>query len=553
MAKPTVLAVDDDRVVLSAVERDLRRKYGKDYRILGAASGAAALDAIKQLQLRNDLVALMLVDQRMPQMTGVEFLAQAIQLYPDAKRVLLTAYADTEVAIRAINDIRLDHYLMKPWDPPEERLYPVLSDLLDDWHSQFRPPFEGIRVIGHPWSPQAHTIRDFLARNQIPYQWLNIESERSALKLLEAAAVDPAILPVVILPDGACLVQPSLAQLADRAGLRSHAQAPFYDLVVVGSGPAGLAAAVYGASEGLRTLVIEREAPGGQAGQSSRIENYLGFPVGLSGADLARRGVAQARRFGAEILTPQEVTGIRLNEHYKVLALADGSEVSCHALLVASGVQYRKLDAPGVEPLTGAGIYYGAAITEALSTRGQDVLVVGGGNSAGQAAMYLSGFARQVTILVRGHGLAESMSQYLVDQIKATPNIAVRTQTQVTAAQGGQNLEAVTLSDVGTGAVETIPAAALFIFIGAQPRTDWLGELVERDRAGFILSGPDLMREGKRPRGWNLGRDPYWLECSVPGIFVAGDVRARSVKRIASAVGEGSMAVQFVHQYLASL
>jgi thioredoxin reductase (NADPH) len=553
MAKPTIVAVDDDRVVLSAVERDLRRKYGKDYRILGADSGAAALDALHQLKLRNDPVALMLVDQRMPRMTGVEFLAQAILLYPDAKRVLLTAYADTEVAIRAINDIRLDHYLMKPWDPPEERLYPVLSDLLDDWHANFRLPFEGIRVIGHPWSSQAHAIRDFLARNQIPYQWLNIEIDASASTLLEAAAVDPAVLPVVILSDGTCLVQPTLAQIAEKAGLKAHAQAPFYDLVVVGSGPAGLAAAVYGSSEGLRTLVIEREAPGGQAGQSSRIENYLGFPVGLSGADLARRGVAQATRFGAEILTPQEVTGIRLNEHYKVLTLADGSEVSCHALLVASGVQYRKLDAPGVEPLTGAGIYYGAAITEALSTRGQDVIVVGGGNSAGQAAMYLSGFARQVTILVRGQGLAEGMSQYLIDQIKATQNIAVRTQAQVTAAQGAQNLESVTIADSGTGAVETFPAAALFIFIGALPRTDWLGDLVERDKAGFIPSGPDLLREGKRPRGWTLGRDPYWLESSVPGVFVAGDVRARSVKRIASAVGEGSMAVQFVHQYLASL
>jgi thioredoxin reductase (NADPH) len=553
MAKPTIVAVDDDRVVLSAVERDLRRKYGKDYRILGADSGAAALDALHQLKLRNDPVALMLVDQRMPRMTGVEFLAQAILLYPDAKRVLLTAYADTEVAIRAINDIRLDHYLMKPWDPPEERLYPVLSDLLDDWHANFRLPFEGIRVIGHPWSSQAHAIRDFLARNQIPYQWLNIEIDASASTLLEAAAVDPAVLPVVILSDGTCLVQPTLAQIAEKAGLKAHAQAPFYDLVVVGSGPAGLAAAVYGSSEGLRTLVIEREAPGGQAGQSSRIENYLGFPVGLSGADLARRGVAQATRFGAEILTPQEVTGIRLNEHYKVLTLADGSEVSCHALLVASGVQYRKLDAPGVEPLTGAGIYYGAAITEALSTRGQDVIVVGGGNSAGQAAMYLSGFARQVTILVRGQGLAEGMSQYLIDQIKATPNIAVRTQAKVTAAQGAQNLESVTIADSGTGAVETFPAAALFIFIGALPRTDWLGDLVERDKAGFIPSGPDLLREGKRPRGWTLGRDPYWLESSVPGVFVAGDVRARSVKRIASAVGEGSMAVQFVHQYLASL
>jgi thioredoxin reductase (NADPH) len=552
MAKPVILAVDDDQVVLSAVQRDLRSKYAKDYRILGASAGAAALDVLRQLKLRNDPVALLVADQRMPRTTGVEFLAQAIDLFPTAKRVLLTAYADTEAAIRAINEIRLDHYLMKPWDPPEERLYPVLSDLLDDWQAQFRPVFEGIRVIGHRWSPQGHAIKDFLARNQLPYQWLDIESEPVALQFLEAAGAIPATLPVVILPDGSYLVQPALAQVAEKVGLRTRAQAPFYDLAIVGSGPAGLAAGVYGASEGLRTLIIEREAPGGQAGQSSRIENYLGFPVGLSGLDLARRAVAQATRFGTEILTPQEVTGVRLNDHYKVLTLADGSEVSCHALLVATGVQYRKLEAPGVEALAGAGIYYGAAITEAISTKGQDVFIVGGGNSAGQAAMYLSGFARQVTILARGHGLAESMSQYLIDQIGATPNVAVRTRVSVTAAYGTSNLESIVLTDADTGASETVPAAALFIFIGAAPRTEWLTDLVERDKAGFIPTGPELMHDGKRPRGWSLGRDPYWLETNIPGIFAAGDVRARSVKRIASAVGEGSMAVQFVHQYLAS-
>ena len=553
MAKPVILAVDDDQVVLNAVQRDLRRKYGKDYRVLGADSGAAALDALRQLQLRNDPVSLMVVDQRMPRMTGVEFLAQAIELFPTAKRVLLTAYADTEAAIRAINDIRLDHYLMKPWDPPEEHLYPVLSDLLDDWQARFPPPFEGIRVIGHRWSPQGHAIKDFLARNQVPYQWLDVEAEAAARQLLAAASADPALLPVVLLPDGTHLVQPTPAQVAEKIGLRTRAQAPFYDLVIVGSGPAGLAAGVYGASEGLRTLIIEREAPGGQAGQSSRIENYLGFPVGLSGLDLARRAVAQATRFGAEILTPQEARAVRLNDHYKALTLADGSQVSCHALMIATGVQYRKLDAPGVEALTGAGIYYGAAITEALSTRGQDVCIVGAGNSAGQAAMYLAGFARQVTILVRGHGLAESMSQYLIDQIGATPNIAVRTRVSVTAAHGTANLESIAVTDADSGVARTLPAAALFIFIGAAPRTEWLGDLVERDRAGFIPTGPDLLRDGKRPRGWTLGRDPYWLETSVPGLFAAGDVRARSVKRIASAVGEGSMAVQFVHQYLAGL
>jgi thioredoxin reductase (NADPH) len=553
VAKPTILAVDDDRVVLSAVERDLRRQYGKDYRILGADSGTGALEALKQLKLRGDPVALMVVDQRMPQMTGVEFLAQTIELFPTAKRVLLTAYADTEAAIRAINDIRLDHYLMKPWDPPEERLYPVLSDLLGDWQASYRPAFEGIRLIGLRWSPQAHALKDFLARNQLPYQWLDIELDSSALQYLQAANADPAVLPVVLFPDGSHLVRPTAALVAEKVGLRTHAQAPFYDLVIAGSGPAGLAAGVYGASEGLSTLIIEREAPGGQAGQSSRIENYLGFPVGLSGLDLARRAVAQATRFGTEILTPQEVTGVRLNDQYKVLMLGDGAEVSCHALLVATGVQYRKLNAPGVEELAGAGIYYGAAITEAISTRGQDVFVVGGGNSAGQAAMYLSGFARSVTILVRGHGLAESMSQYLIDQIGETPNIAVRTQVGVTEAHGAKNLESLTLVGGESGESETVPAAALFIFIGALPRTDWLGDLVVRDKAGFIPTGPDLLHDGKRPAGWKLGRDPYWLESSVPGIFAAGDVRARSVKRIASAVGEGSMAVQFVHQYLASL
>ncbi len=570
MAKPVVLAVDDDAVVLSAVQRDLRRKYGKDYRIVGADSGAAALEALGQLQLRSDPVALMVVDQRMPHMTGVEFLAQAIRIYPDARRVLLTAYADTEAAIRAINDIRLDHYLSKPWDPPEERLYPVLSDLLDAWQAQVQPPFEGIRVIGHRWSPQVHTIKDFLARNQVPYRWLDVETDPLAQQLLAAAQVATTSLPVVVLPDGAQLVQPTSAQLAEKVGLRTRAQAPFYDLVIVGSGPAGLAAGVYGASEGLHTLIIEAEAPGGQAGQSSRIENYLGFPTGLSGLDLAHRAVTQAIRLGAEILTPQAVTGVRLNEHYKVLTLGDASEVSCHALLIATGVQYRKLDIPGLESLTGAGVYYGAAITEAVSCKEQDVTVVGAGNSAGQAAVYLAGFARQVTMLVRGHGLAESMSRYLIDQIKATPNIRVLTRTVVSAAHStneptpdappaatvetrGLRLAAVTITHAESGASEILPAAALFIFIGAAPRTAWLGDLVARDSAGFIRTGPDLLRGGKRPPGWTLPRDPYWLETNVPGIFAAGDVRARSVKRIASAVGEGSMSVQFIHQYLSSL
>jgi thioredoxin reductase (NADPH) len=543
--------VDDDRQVLAAIERDLRRKYGKDYRIVGAGSGPEAIDALRRLVLRGEPIALLLVDQRMPEMTGVEFLAKAIAEAPQAKRVLLTAYADTDAAIRAINEIRLDHYLLKPWDPPEERLYPVLDDLLADWQAGFRPPFEGIRVIGTRWSPQAHAIRDFLARNQIPFQWLDIENSAEAKQLLETSGAER--LPVVIFEDGTVLVQPTHAEVGAKAGLRVRAAMPFYDLIVVGCGPAGLAAAVYGASEGLKTLVIEREAPGGQAAQSSRIENYLGFPVGLTGLDLARRAVAQAARFGAEILTPQEVTGLRCNGNYKVLALADGGEVSSHALLVATGVSYRKLDAPGVEALAGAGVYYGAAITEALSVKDGAAYIVGAGNSAGQAALYLSRFARSVTLVVRGESLKESMSRYLVDQLDATPNVQLMTRSNVLAAHGADHLERLTIGNASTGEQCTVDAAGLFIFIGAAPRTEWLAGAVARDKAGFVLTGFDLMQDGKRPAGWPLGRDPYWLETSVPGVFAAGDVRARSVKRIASAVGEGSMAVQFVHQYLGSL
>jgi thioredoxin reductase (NADPH) len=553
MPKPVILAVDDERTVLNAVERDLRSKYGKSYRILAAESGASALNTLRQLQLRNEPVALLLVDQRMPRMTGVEFLAEATKLYADAKRVLLTAYADTEVAIRAINEIRLDFYLMKPWDPPEERLYPVLDDVLDDWQANFQPPWEGIRIVGYRWAPPAHLVKDFLARNLIPYQWLDVADGGEAMQLLEAASTDVAHSPVVIFPDGSHLLQPTPAQLAVKIGLKQHAEQPSYDLVIVGGGPAGLAAAVYGASEGLKTLMIEREVPGGQAGTSSRIENYLGFPVGLSGGDLARRAVAQARRFGAELLTPQDVSTLDLKENYRLLTLADGSQVSGQALIIATGVQYRKLDVPGVEALTGAGVYYGSAITEAMSCLDKDVFVVGGGNSAGQAAMYLAKYARSVSLAVRGDVLVAGMSQYLVDQIGSTPNIRVRLQSSVVAVQGKDNLESVTVADSAGGTQEVCPATALFVFIGAVPRTDWLTGIVECDSAGFILSGPDLIRDGHRPRGWPLGRDPYWLETSVPGIFVAGDVRHSSVKRIASAVGEGSMAVQFVHQYLGGL
>ncbi|OUL17485.1 response regulator [Nostoc sp. 106C] len=554
MAKPVILTVDDDPDVLQAVARDLRKEYGDRFRVVRADSGATALDALNQLKIRNETVATFLVDQRMPQMSGVEFLEQAIALFPDAKRVLLTAYADTDAAIRAINNAKLDYYLLKPWDPPEERLYPVLDDLIDDWLADYRPPFEGIRVVGNRWSPQSHQVKDFLARNQIPYQWLDVELEKEAAQLLTYSEPDGVQrLPLVLFPDGSRLVQPTNLQIAEQIGLRTQAERPFYDLAIVGGGPAGLAAAVYGASEGLSTVMIEREAPGGQAGSSSRIENYLGFPVGLSGADLARRAVTQAKRFGVEILTPQTVTGVRIQDPYRVISLADGSEISCHALLIATGVSYRKLDIPDEERLCGAGVYYGAAMTEAIACQGEEVFIIGGANSAGQAAMHFSKYARSVTMLIRADSLGKSMSQYLIDQIAATENITVRTQTKVVEVKGEQNLEAIVLKDDQTGAIETLPAKSLFIFIGARPQTDWLDGIVERDENGFILAGGDLIRDKRRPKGWTLERDPYLLETSVPGIFVAGDVRYASVKRVASGVGEGSVCVQFVHRYLSKV
>ena len=552
MAKPVILAVDDDPEVLQAVARDLRREYGDRFRILRADSGVTALEALQQVKLRNEPVALFVVDQRMPQMSGVEFLEQAIELFPDAKRVLLTAYADTEAAIRAINTARIDYYLLKPWDPPEERLYPVLNDLLDDWLSSFRPPFEGIRVIGSRWAPESHQVKDFLARNSIPYQWLDIETEPEAPNLVTYAECGAAHLPLVLFSDGSKLIQPTNAQIAEKIGLSTRAQKPFYDLVIVGGGPAGLAAAVYGASEGLRTVMIEREAPGGQAGTSSRIENYLGFPVGLSGADLARRAVTQARRFGVEILSPQEVKGVRVEDPYRIVVLSDGSEISCHALMIATGVSWRKLNVPGIEKLCGAGVYYGAAMTEALSCQNEDVYIVGGANSAGQAAMYMSKYASNVTMLVRGDSLAKSMSQYLIDQIAATENIRVCLHCSVVEVKGETSLEAITIAHADTGEKETLPATSLFIMIGAAPCTDWLDGVVERDERGFVITGRDLMHDG-RPKGWILDRDPFLLESSVPGIFVAGDVRHGSVKRVASGVGEGSIAIQFVHQYLSKV
>jgi thioredoxin reductase (NADPH) len=554
VAKPILLSVDDDPEVSRAVERDLRRKFGGDYRVMRAESGPAALDALEKLTLRGDQVALLLVDQRMPVMTGVEFLERALKIYPKAKRVLLTAYADTDAAIRAINSVRIDYYLIKPWDPPEQNLYPFLTDLLEDWKGANRPAFDGIRVVGHRWSPQSHALREFLGRNLIPYQWIDLDASSEGASLVERAAQaaggERPKLPLVLFADGVQLGDPDPTAVAEKVGLKTRAEKPFYDLAVVGAGPAGLAAAVYGASEGLKTIIVEREAPGGQAGTSSRIENYLGFPAGLSGADLTRRGVAQARKFGAEILNPQEVKKVRIEGQYRVLTLGDGSEISARVVVVATGVSYRMLDIPGAEALTGAGMYYGASTAEAINCRDEDVYIVGGGNSAGQAAMFFAQFARQVTILVRGGGLGATMSQYLVDQIAATPNIRVEPRTQVVSVTGNDHLECITV-ECADQQRQVRQTNSLFVFIGAAPRTDFLGDTVMRDKNGFIMTGPDLIVDGKRPPGWPLDRDPFLLEASVPGIFCAGDVRHQSIKRVASAVGEGSIAVQFTHQYLA--
>ncbi|HAB18761.1 MAG TPA: FAD-dependent oxidoreductase [Verrucomicrobiota bacterium] len=553
MAKPVIWTVDDDPDVLRAVERDLRRQYGNRYRVIAADSGGSALEAIKQLKLRNEPVALFLADQRMPHMSGVEFLEKAIEFYPEAKRALLTAYADTDAAIRAINSVQIDHYLMKPWDPPEERLFGVVDDLLDDWQASYRPVFEGVRVVGHRWSPQANEIRDFLGRNFVPHQWLNIETDEAGKQLLTTTGADPSSLPLVIFPNGSFLPNPPAVEIARKLGLKTKPEFPFYDLVVVGAGPAGLAAAVYGAADGLHTLLVEREAPGGQAGRSSRIENYLGFPVGLSGADLARRAVAQARRFGVEILAPQEVRSVRIEGSTRLLTLADGSEIGCRALLIASGIAFRKLEVPGLEKLNGAGVYYYAPMSEAFSYRDGDIYIVGGANSAGQAAMYFSKFARRVTMVVRGQSLSDTMSQYLENQITATSNITVKFNANVIAVEGDGRCETITIQNNKTCAQETVPASALLIYAGAVPQTDWLAGVVERDAQGYLISGQHLLREGKRPAGWTADRDPFYLETSVPGIFVAGDVRHRSAKGVTSGVGEGAMAVKLVHEYLGLL
>jgi thioredoxin reductase (NADPH) len=556
MPKPVLLTVDDDPEVLRAIERDLRGRYAQRYRVMRADSGNAALLTLRELKARNNPVALLLADQRMPQMDGVHFLAEAMDIHPQAKRALLTAYADTNAAIEAINEASVHYYFMKPWDPPEEKLFPALDDLLHDWTSQFRPLYDGIRVLGTRWSSRSYDLRDFLGRNQVPYQWIDVElvdTDPEVRRLVESLGPEAETLPLILFPDGERLPEPPLPAVAAKLGLHTRAQTDFYDLAIVGGGPAGLAAAVYGASEGLRTVMIEREAPGGQAGLSSRIENYLGFPSGLTGGDLARRAVAQARRFNVEILSPQEALSIRVDGPYRYLKLADGCEISCHALLLAMGVQWRTLDIPGIDRLQGAGVYYGGGTSEALSCKGETVYIIGGANSAGQAAMHFAKFAGKVIMLVRGDSLASTMSHYLIEQIEKTPQIEVWTQASLVAVHGDSRLSGITIKRGSAGETQELPASSLFIFIGAQPRTAWLGDLIERDERGFILSGPDLLRDGKRPKSWTLDRDPGLLETNVPGIFVVGDVRHGSVKRVASGVGEGAVVVQFMHKYLAKV
>ena len=550
MIKPAIVIVDAFPQELRKLVNDLEQKYSDRFRIIEAASGQQALNQLKQMSLHNEPVALLLVDEQMPEMNGSEFLKEARSLYPTAKRILLITYADTRAAIQAINTGYIDYYLMKPWDPPEERLYPPLDDVLADWLASYHPPLAAVRVIDNRWSPRRHDIGDFLARNQVPYSWLDIEKSKEATHLLDQLGVDPEQLPVVIFPDGSYLVDPTLLQIAEKINLKTHAEKPFYDLIIIGSGPAGLAAGVYGASEGLCTLLVEQEAPGGQAGTSSRIENYLGFPSGVSGGELARRAVTQAERFGAEIVTPQQAVRVKVDGQYRGVDLTDGSELRCYALLLACGVTYRRLDVPGIDALTGAGVYYGSSISEAMSCSNEQVYIVGGANSAGQAAIYFARYARQVTMLVREESLSKDMSKYLIDRIERTDNIEVKTCTRVVAVHGKGHLESITIVDDRTHGEQTLPATSVFIFIGAEPHTSWLKDVVQSDEKGFVLSGPDLLREGQLPEGWPLDREPFFLETSVPGIFAAGDVRHGSIKRVASSVGEGAMAVQLIHRYL---
>jgi thioredoxin reductase (NADPH) len=548
-SKPVLLTVDDDPGVSRAVARDLRKRYGRDHRIVRAESGPQALEALREIKLRGDVVALLLADYRMPVMSGLEFLEQAMDLFPHARRALLTAYADTDAAIQAINVVDLDHYLLKPWDPPEEKLYPVVDELIELWLVAGDKPVTETQLVGHRWSARSFELREFLARNSVPYRWLSVEQPEGQ-RLLEAAGLDATSIPLVVTPAGDSLVDPSVEVLAARVGLSTTPDTDFYDTVIVGGGPAGLGAAVYAASEGLRTVLLERQATGGQAGQSSRIENYLGFPDGVSGAQLTDRARRQALKFEAELLTARSVAGLEVRGSSRMVRFADGGQVAAHTVVLATGVDYRTLDVPGADRLTGLGVFYGSAATEAAACAGEDVYVVGGANAAGQAAMFLSRHARRVTLLMRADGLEESMSYYLIRQIHDAPNIEVRPRTQVVGAAGHEHLERLGLCDTRAGTVEEVPASFLFVFIGASPCTQWLEGVIARDPNGFLLTGPDLLVGGKRPSGWPLDRDPYYLEGSVPGVFAAGDVRANSVKRVASAVGEGAMAIQLVHRYL---
>lgn len=547
--RPVILAVDDEPEVLRAVQRDLRSRYAKEYRILGAIGGQQAIDTLDEIALRDTPVALILADQRMPEVTGIEVLSRSLNYYPNAKKALLTAYADTDAAIGAINDVGLDHYIMKPWDPPDEKLYPILDDLLDDWHAGYRPTFDGVRVIGQEWSRAAFDLKAFLAMNQVPYRSLTLDKDGDARVLMESAEAELSDLPLVLLSDDAPLKNPTTDELAKSVGLQSHASAPAYDVAIVGAGPAGLAAAVYGSSEGLSTVLIEATAPGGQAAQSTLIENYLGFPKGISGADLARRAYSQATRLGAEILVPASVEAVERKDPFRILSMADGSKITAKALVVTSGVEYRRLSADGLDKLTGAGVYYGTSNIEANYHKDQPMFVVGGGNSAGQAALFLTRFTNSVTIVIRSPDLSQTMSQYLIDNIDANDSISVRTESRIVEARGDSHLSSIVVGSSLTEDVEEVEAGALFIFVGQRAHTDWLEDLVQKDERGFVLSGTDL----GPLKGWNVDRDPLPLETSVPGVFVAGDVRHGSIRRVAGATGEGATAIRFVHQHLASL
>ena len=550
MIKPVILTIDDDPAVIGAIDRDLRHQYRHEYRVMKASSPVEGLETAKALAARNTPVAMFIVDQRMPEMSGIEVLREAMKLHPDSRRVLLTAYADTDVAIQGINEIGLDHYLMKPWDPPEIRLYPVLDDLLGEWRARTRPTFDGIRVLGSQWSPQSFSVKEFLSRNRVSYEWVDVDQDEKGRALAESLTGDATQLPVVVFPDGSHLVAPTTAALATKAGMHTHASLPFYDVVVVGGGPAGLANAVYAASEGLRTVLVESEAAGGQAGTSSMIENYLGFPNGVTGADLAQRATMQARKFGAELLTGQEVVGLRRDDPYRIVVLGDGTELSAYTVVITTGMSARTLEAPGVDKFNGRGVYYGAAMTEAARCRGKEITLVGGANSAGQGALFFSRYASRVTMLIRAADLLPMMSHYLADRIRDTPNIDVVCGVEVACVNGDTSLSSVVVRSMDTHAERVIPCVAMFVFIGVKPHTDAFADVLERDESGFVITGVDLPREHGRPRGWTLERDPFMFETSIPGVFAAGDVRAGANRRVAAAVGEGSAAIYSVHRYL---